>query len=702
MLQNNNINITDSDIKYAEKNLLKEWQSFDTERRDFIKNLDTIDLQAVPWSWKTTALLAKLLILEKKMPFSDWSGILVLSHTNTAVDEIKERIWKIAPKLFNFPNFIWTIQSFIDEFLAKPFFVSKVKTGINFIDSDRYKNLIEKQIYYFYKWISIAEKTKINHIKNWNPKLIYESTLFLLNGSTELFLEWKQVEIKKPRWNTRPQNYIDYSNIEKTRVYKALIKVKQNLILSWNLSFEDAYYLWDKYVEQFPKIKNILQSRFKYVFVDEMQDMWEHQIKILENIFYKKYILKHSFQRIWDINQAIYWWSVKAENLWTNNWRKKLEIIWTHRLTKKTANVVKNFWLEYIEFNWKRKIINNSDEDISMKPILLVYNNIHLNNSEVIPEIKENKILEKFSEIIKNKKDEWYFKNENNLISKAIIWSAKSDTGRNWILKFQIDKCRAKHYFYDYNVTANKSKNKIWFKSYKDYLYYYDKNHNTYKSKYNNLVNLFLSILRDNEFKHPDNNRNFNKTSLLRYLKVNHNETYTEFNTFIYNCVKKLNNLNIDEIAELIESYFPKILNVLPWTQKYPLIIKNLDLSEESVQIDNTENKGANLYSNNWININICNVHSVKWETHTCTLYMETSSHWYESFPKLTNKPYLGKWLAWTLWVRGKEAAKMLYVWLSRPTHLLCYAIHKNRYDKLIEWEWNEGKLNDLWNIEYV
>ena len=94
------VEITDEDIRYAENILLPQGKTFDDERRKFICNLSTIDLQAVPGSGKTTALLAKLLILETKLPLSDGSGILVLSHTNAAVDEIKERIHQYCPKLF--------------------------------------------------------------------------------------------------------------------------------------------------------------------------------------------------------------------------------------------------------------------------------------------------------------------------------------------------------------------------------------------------------------------------------------------------------------------------------------------------------------------------------------------------------------------------------------------------------------------------
>lgn len=58
-----------------------------------IRNLNTIDLQAVPGSDKTTVLLAKF-------PFVDGSGVLVLSHTNAAIDEIKDNVLSRATNNF--------------------------------------------------------------------------------------------------------------------------------------------------------------------------------------------------------------------------------------------------------------------------------------------------------------------------------------------------------------------------------------------------------------------------------------------------------------------------------------------------------------------------------------------------------------------------------------------------------------------------
>ena len=56
-------NISNDEIRNAEKILLPNGKEFDEERKVFIRNFNTIDLQAVPGSGKTTALLAKLVIL---------------------------------------------------------------------------------------------------------------------------------------------------------------------------------------------------------------------------------------------------------------------------------------------------------------------------------------------------------------------------------------------------------------------------------------------------------------------------------------------------------------------------------------------------------------------------------------------------------------------------------------------------------------
>ncbi len=102
------LKITPEDIKEAESILLDQGETSDPDERvPFIQNLETSDLLAVPGSGKTTALLAKLICLEKKLPFADGSGILVLAHTNAAVDEIKEKLHHISPQIVRLSKFRW-------------------------------------------------------------------------------------------------------------------------------------------------------------------------------------------------------------------------------------------------------------------------------------------------------------------------------------------------------------------------------------------------------------------------------------------------------------------------------------------------------------------------------------------------------------------------------------------------------------------
>ena len=106
--------ITDDDILSAEKLLLQPGEHFDTERSDVIKCLDQKDVVACPGSGKTTALLAKLLIISRQIPLPGNRGICVLTHTNVAIDSITAKIGPSADRLFQYPNHFGTIQSFVD------------------------------------------------------------------------------------------------------------------------------------------------------------------------------------------------------------------------------------------------------------------------------------------------------------------------------------------------------------------------------------------------------------------------------------------------------------------------------------------------------------------------------------------------------------------------------------------------------------
>ena len=163
----------------------------------------------------------------------------------------------------------------------------------------------------------------------------------------------------------------------------------------------------------------------------------------------------------------------------------------------------------------------------------------------------ENKILKKFWEIIEEKKE--YFENipPEEFICKAVISNAKiHDT---W---FQQGKCRAKHYFSDYDENFQKNKKSNWLKSLKDYLYYYDKNDTSFNSKYKNILKLFLRILREHNI---DNF--YKKEQLFTSLQDNNSEKLLEFKDKIYYFCKNLNDASIEEISKEMDTFFEKFIS---------------------------------------------------------------------------------------------------------------------------------------------
>ncbi len=208
-MSRNKINITEEDITFSEKILFGNVGAFDDDKgecRAFIKDLDTIDLQAVPGSGKTTVLLAKLLILERYLPFEDGSGILVLSHTNTAVDEIENRIGKYCPKLFAYPNYVGTIQSFVDRFLAIPFTCSYLNTRLPYIDTAVYQEQLWRSFQRIYwdenagkpgKWFwqRHIQQAKAQAATNNEAKEICERAIE--NEVKDLYLDFNDKKIKR-------------------------------------------------------------------------------------------------------------------------------------------------------------------------------------------------------------------------------------------------------------------------------------------------------------------------------------------------------------------------------------------------------------------------------------------------------------------------------------------------------------------------
>lgn len=105
-----------------------------------INSWNSNDILACPGSGKTTVLIAKLKLIADKSPLKDGRGVCVLSHTNVAVSELKAKLGKSAERLLSYPNFVGTIQTFVDQYITFPFLRQFANTSIQVISDEDYAN----------------------------------------------------------------------------------------------------------------------------------------------------------------------------------------------------------------------------------------------------------------------------------------------------------------------------------------------------------------------------------------------------------------------------------------------------------------------------------------------------------------------------------------------------------------------------------
>jgi DNA helicase II / ATP-dependent DNA helicase PcrA len=275
--------ITDEDINWAEEILLPNGANFDEQRRQVIKCLTSKDILACPGSGKTTTLLAKLLILEKELPLDNNQGICVLTHTNVAIDEIKGKIGNPNARLFNYPNNFSTIQSFVNRYLAIPAYQYFFKSDIHIIDNEYYKNE-------FYK--------EFNRIfSGYRENIINKAAFSPVHSLLRLDYHGDNINFM---WGKKPLEQV-YS--KKTKTYRILSNLKRRILKRGILTFQEAFVLAQEYIKIFPEIKTLFSARFKYLFIDEMQDTSYAQQLVIQSLFDSDKVVTQFYG---DRNQAIY------------------------------------------------------------------------------------------------------------------------------------------------------------------------------------------------------------------------------------------------------------------------------------------------------------------------------------------------------------------------------------------------------------
>lgn len=631
--------VTDKDINRVEKLFFKDNGSFaddQNQRYTFIKCLDqSVDVEACPGSGKTTSLLAKLYLLSERMPFANRKGICVLTHTNVAIDEIKNRLGKKADKLFQYPNFFGTIQSFIDKYLAIPYYANQYKQRPVVIDTQRMSQkllsvFLEYQIRdkvglvkQFLIANELADKITFKRIGDGNYTIVKG-----INGD--------KIQLKKPF-----SKNADWSEEEKAKLFEVLFRMRKFVYNEIGiLSYDDAYFLAQEYLIDQPAVRDAISARFSYVFIDEMQDTYAHQNEIINAIFGPEIII----QRIGDHNQAILNDS-QSDSAWVS--QNVLKITGSRRISQPIANVLRT-----VALNADPSLTGSSPSQIP--PHILTYDDGN-----------ESIVLEKFAAIINEHNLD--SNNPSNLPFKAIGWVSKGNKGVSLL-----------SYFKSYNKSPLQ-------KEVRDNLEsaIATADLSNPKSFQNVLALCCVDLLRICKYFNPvgGTNKPFTKSTFLEYLTKNHPNLSIEFGTniakwYIDLASGKSSETTIEEVRIFLKSKLLNGLGIDPKKAEYFLDNKTLNGKTAFV------NQNHNIFYSQkehlkHIGINVGTVHSVKGETHYATLYLETSYQGKRCGEYLLDqlcgntyisKPGVDKY--------KKSCLKVAHVGMSRPTHLLCVALN--------------------------
>ncbi|CAI2934340.1 UvrD-helicase domain-containing protein [Aminobacter niigataensis] len=244
----------------------------DDARRSAIRNYQHV--HACPGAGKTTVIGLKLILLAGKWT-ARHQGICVLTHTNTAKNEIVQRIGTDAAgrALLSYPHFIGTIQDFTHTFLALPACRS-MGIPVRRIDDAATTNFLDARLSPPARtFLAMSQQRKISDLR-----FIFEDGALKLN--------------------------IPGNPGEQTDSYKSMTAAKKAAINNGFLFYSEMYAIADQLLSSNPAAADAIRNRFPVVLVDEMQDTSRFQDEFLSRIFPADSGV--SFQKVGDPDQAIF------------------------------------------------------------------------------------------------------------------------------------------------------------------------------------------------------------------------------------------------------------------------------------------------------------------------------------------------------------------------------------------------------------
>jgi hypothetical protein len=376
------------------------------------------------------------------------------------------------------------------------------------------------------------------------------------------------------------------------------------------------------------------------VFLDEAQDTYEHQFRILDAIFLSE---KTLIQRIGDPNQAIFNSDKESDRVW----EPKLPLFFSasYRYGDKISRLLSSIRLH---------------DDISLQ----VFQSCRSYPPQLITFLpgEEHQVLQAFVKLVHK-----FELSENPCY--AIGWIGKDKTDEN--------KLCIPAYFPQFNRYQKHSN--MQFSNLISYAAYAIKNAKTESLKhfFEVILQGVADALDDAGIKIEESHRCYTPYTVEKFLKSQNQKGYNEFRSQItvYYLLALDSCLGIIELRDSI-----KALIVQNWsindTESF-LISDNIDFTNQP----DTKEPINQFISDSGIVVNVGTVHSVKGETHAATLYLETDYYGTDAkrlinFLKGERNPSELKKK------RHIYNLKVVHVAFSRPKHLLAFACQALNVDR--------------------
>lgn len=638
--------IDDEDIIWASRLLGLPDKAFFGEngtdpRKAVIKSADSLDVAACPGSGKTTLLVAKLAILAEKWEHKT-RGICVLSHTNAARREIQKRLGdtNAGRRLLSYPHFIGTIHRFIDEFLAVPWLRSS-GLAIKMID------------------------TQICEIRRWNK----------LNHGKKSFLQRRGVGPTTLRVIDTNFNLEKKSGLlnlgRNTPTYKSLQTACIQSALEGYFCYDDMFIWANDIMAEYPDTTAALRARFPLLFIDEAQDNSEMQSEILYRIFLANggTVIR---QRFGDANQAIFDFKGAAEARTDPfpNREVSLDLPDSYRFGQNIANLVDPLGIEPYGLVGRGPTILPDSESSSEQHTLFLFDD-HCENQ--VLDAYGNLLLESFPEDTLS---------TGIFTAVGYVHNMSEETPTSHFPK------SIGHYWGDYDPELSRQDPTP--KSFVQYLLAGQGSAEISGETYSAVEKIAEGILRLSSLfgeKVPFLHRNNNHRQLLKQINDN-KEVRAIYDELIVSFAVNTEMLT----AENWRGH---------WRSKVKLIAETISQNtfsggdaEEFLRWTAEENgnntvltgsiRRDNLYryppDEPKVNIRMGSIHSVKGETHTATLVLET--YWQKHNLAAVKSWLMGEQNGWHEGdgVNQHKRLKAHYVAMSRPSRLLCLAMKRSTF----------------------